>query len=176
MSSLSSLGLYGYNSLFMEKTLKEAEKALYLQELPIGALLVNPYENIVLVRHNETKKRNPLCHGEFLVIEEALKEHGPYLSSWVLYVTLQPCFFCQEMIKKVRLPVVYFGAYQYQRNEIFSVAHDSHGFSSSCYVGEKKGTKTLFLGGFYETLCQELLQRFFQDKRHQYKSFNSLVL
>lgn len=169
---------FDFQKVLMEKAIHEAKKAFLKEEIPIGALLYFPLEKKYFAFHNETQSQeNPLCHGEFLAIQRSLREKmGPYLSHGVLYVTLQPCIFCQEAIKKTRIPQVYFGAYQYEKPFFSQNFHGnclglSHGYiekeSHGHYKtqGQKNFPGTIFSGGFYESACRDLLQKFFQNKR-----------
>ena len=169
---------FNFQKILMEKAIHEAKKAFLKEEIPIGAVFYFPMEKKCFAFHNETKNQeNPLYHGEFLAIHKSLEEKmGPYLSHGVLYVTLQPCIFCQEAIKKTRISQVYFGAYQYEKpffsencyghNHMLSSDHTertSHGYFKT--QGQKNFPGTIFSGGFYESTCRELLQKFFQNKR-----------
>ncbi len=96
---------------FMRLALREAERALEHDDVPIGAVIVKDGE-VIGVAHNERELRgDPTAHAEVI----ALREAATALGSWrvldaVLYVTLEPCAMCAGAIVLARLPRVVFGA------------------------------------------------------------------
>ena len=97
---------------YMELAIEYAKKAASLNEVPIGAVLVDEKNQEVLsLRHNEiVSKNNPLNHAEILVIEEACKlKKSRYLVNTVIYVTLEPCAMCAAAISEARIKRIYFG-------------------------------------------------------------------
>ena len=63
------------NDIYMELAIENAKKASSLNEVPVGAVLVEEKnQKILSIRHNETiAQNNPLKHAEILVIEDACK-------------------------------------------------------------------------------------------------------
>ena len=96
---------------FMRLALREAERALEHEDVPIGAVVVRDTE-VIGAAHNERELRaDPTAHAELL----ALREAAVSLGSWrvldaVLYVTLEPCAMCAGAIVLARVPRVVFGA------------------------------------------------------------------
>jgi tRNA(adenine34) deaminase len=96
---------------FMRLALREAERALGHDDVPIGAVLVHAGE-VLAAAHNERELRaDPTAHAEILALREAARA----LSSWrlldcALYVTLEPCAMCAGAIVLARVPRVVFGA------------------------------------------------------------------
>jgi tRNA(adenine34) deaminase len=96
---------------FMRLALREAERALTHDDVPIGAVLVHAGE-VLAAAHNERELRaDPTAHAEILALREAARA----LSSWrlldcALYVTLEPCAMCAGAIVLARVPRVVFGA------------------------------------------------------------------
>ena len=95
----------------MRLALREAERALEHEDVPIGAVVVRDTE-VIGAAHNERELRgDPTAHAELL----ALREAALSLGSWrvldaVLYVTLEPCAMCAGAIVLARVPRVVFGA------------------------------------------------------------------
>ena len=60
---------------YMELAIEYAKKAASLDEVPVGAVLVDEInQELLSIRHNEiVSQNNPLKHEEILVIEEACK-------------------------------------------------------------------------------------------------------
>ncbi|MDQ6805032.1 MAG: tRNA adenosine(34) deaminase TadA [Actinomycetota bacterium] len=96
---------------FMRLALREAERALEHDDVPIGAVIVHEGE-VIGTAHNERELRNdPTAHAEMIALREAARS----LASWrildaVLYVTLEPCAMCAGAIVLGRVPRVIYGA------------------------------------------------------------------
>jgi len=96
---------------YMRLALREAERALDHDDVPVGAVIVKDGE-VIGAGHNERELRNdPTAHAETL----ALREASAAVGSWrvldaVMYVTLEPCAMCAGAIVLSRLPRLVFGA------------------------------------------------------------------
>ena len=96
---------------FMRLALREAERALEHEDVPIGAVLVRAGE-VLASAHNERELRgDPTAHAEILALREAARAVGGWrVLDAVLYVTLEPCAMCAGAIVLARVPRVVFGA------------------------------------------------------------------
>ena len=96
---------------FMRLAIREAERALEHEDVPVGAVIVREGE-AVGIGHNERELRqDPTAHAELLAIREAAGSLGSWrLLDCVLYVTLEPCAMCAGAIVLARLPRVIYGA------------------------------------------------------------------
>src|ERR1035438_3020369 len=96
---------------FMRLAMREAERALEHDDVPIGAVLVRDGE-VVAAAHNERELRqDPTGHAEIVVLREAARLGGSWrVLDAVLYVTLEPCAMCAGAIVLARVPRVVFGA------------------------------------------------------------------
>jgi tRNA(adenine34) deaminase len=96
---------------FMRLALREAERALEHDDVPIGAVIVREGE-VIGSGHNEREERtDPTAHAELIALREAARS----LQSWrvldaIMYVTLEPCAMCAGAIVLARLPRVIYGA------------------------------------------------------------------
>ena len=96
---------------YMRLALREAERALEHDDVPIGAVVVHEGE-VVGAGHNERELRqDPTAHAEVL----ALRQAATALGSWrvldsVLYVTLEPCAMCAGARVLARVPRVVYAA------------------------------------------------------------------
>ena len=95
----------------MQLALREADRALEHDDVPIGAVIVREGE-VIGIGHNERELRSdPTAHAELIALREAAR----HLGSWrilesVMYVTLEPCAMCAGAIVLARVPRVVFGA------------------------------------------------------------------
>ena len=95
---------------YMTEALKEAQKALDMGEVPIGAVMVREGAIIARGHNRRNTAKNPLCHAEIDVINEAAGVVGDWrLEDCVLYVTVEPCPMCAGAIVQARIPKVVFG-------------------------------------------------------------------
>ena len=89
--------------------LKEAQKALKKDEVPVGCVIVK--NNKIISRAHNSKQRTHKCinHAEILAIIRAERKLKDWrLKDCVLYVTLEPCKMCKEVIKQSRISKVYY--------------------------------------------------------------------
>ena len=95
---------------FMRLAIREAERALEHDDVPVGALVVHGGE-VVGSGHNERELRqDPSAHAEMLALREAARALGSWrLLGTVLYVTLEPCAMCAGAIVLARVPRVVYG-------------------------------------------------------------------
>ena len=107
----ASIGFFPRDEYFMRLALREAERALDHDDVPIGAVIVHEGEVIAAARNERELRGDPTAHAEIL----ALREASAHLGSWrlletALYVTLEPCAMCAGAIVLGRVPRVVFAA------------------------------------------------------------------
>jgi len=96
---------------FMRLALREAQRALDHDDVPIGAVVVHDGEVIGTGRNERELRADPTAHAEVIALREASRT----LRSWrlldsILYVTLEPCAMCAGAIVLARVPRVVYGA------------------------------------------------------------------
>ena len=143
---------------FMRLALKEANKALLMGEVPIGAVIVK--DGVVLARayNKRNTKKSATAHAEILAIEKACKKLGDWrLDGTEMYVTLEPCPMCAGAIANARVEKLYFGAYEKKSGAILSNYQIlfSSGLNHTAQVE----------GGILHDECSCLLKNFFKSKR-----------
>jgi tRNA(adenine34) deaminase len=100
----------------MSLALKQAERALEEDEIPVGAVVVCQGK-IVAKAYNQTEMLTDVtAHAEMLAITSAAQTIGSkYLKDCTLYVTLEPCLMCAGAIYWAQLGRLVFGASEDKR-------------------------------------------------------------
>jgi tRNA(adenine34) deaminase len=95
---------------WMRFAIREAERALEHDDVPVGAVIVHNGE-LIGAGHNERQLRqDPTAHAEMIAVREAAAHLGSWrLLDTVLYVTLEPCAQCAGAIVLGRIPRVVYG-------------------------------------------------------------------
>lgn len=145
------------DQFYMRLALREAEKAYDLDEVPVGAVIVQD-DRVISSGYNlrETEKQ-AVAHAELLAIEEACCTLGGWrLPRCTLYVTLEPCPMCAGAIINARIDRVVFGAYDYKAGSCGSVVN---------LFELDYNHKPELTGGVLQEECAEILKRFFKRLR-----------
>ena len=90
----------------MSAALEEAKRAGDRDEVPIGAVIIDPADGRIVARAgNRTRAlHDPTAHAEILAIREACAAMGAQrIPGLDLYVTLEPCTMCSAAISFARL-------------------------------------------------------------------------
>jgi tRNA(adenine34) deaminase len=96
---------------FMAQAVAEAEVALRLGEVPVGAIVVLDQRVIGRGYNRRERDGDPLAHAEMLAIREAARNIGHWrLLNCTLYVTLEPCAMCAGALVNSRVSRLVFGA------------------------------------------------------------------
>ncbi len=95
----------------MRLALREADRALEHDDVPVGCVIVAAGEVVAAARNERELRGDPTAHAEVL----ALREASQRLDSWrlddtVIYVTLEPCAMCAGAIVLARVPRAVYGA------------------------------------------------------------------
>jgi tRNA(adenine34) deaminase len=96
---------------FMRLALREAERALAHDDVPIGAVVVRDGEVLGAGANERELRGDPTAHAEVLALREAAAKLGSWrLLECSLYVTLEPCAMCAGAIILARVPRLVYGA------------------------------------------------------------------
>jgi tRNA(adenine34) deaminase len=104
-------GFFPRDEYFMRLALREAERALEHDDVPIGAVIVRDGEVIAAACNERELRGDPTAHAEVLALREASARVGTWrLLDTALYVTLEPCAMCAGAIVLGRVPRVVYAA------------------------------------------------------------------
>ncbi len=96
---------------FMRLALREAERALEHEDVPVGCVIAHQGEVLASAPNERELRGVPTAHAEVLALREASQRLGTWrLAGAALYVTLEPCVMCAGAIVLGRVPRVVFGA------------------------------------------------------------------
>ncbi len=146
------------NERWMEAALREADRALNFNEVPVGAIVV--YQGTIIGKgYNQVESlRDPTAHAEMIALTAAAGYlHSKWLEQCTLYVTLEPCVMCTGALVLSRIPTVVFGAYDPKAGAcgtLYNLAQDPK-LNHSIHV----------IGGVLDEKCGAVLKEFFERRR-----------
>lgn len=143
---------------FLREALSLAARAWEAGEVPVGAVLVRDGTIVGRGFNSAIALSDPTAHAEILAIREAAALVGNYrLDGMTLYVTLEPCAMCAGALVQARIDRVVFGC----RDLRFGAVRSKFRLADSELLNHRVAVSE----GICGAECQELLQRFFQDRR-----------
>ena len=143
---------------FMRQAILLAQKAASLDEVPVGAVIVQNNKVIARAYNTKNKKKDALLHAEMSALRKAQKKLGDWhLNDCDLFVTLEPCPMCAGACINTRLRTIYFGAYDEKAGccgTLYNLPQDT-----------RFNHRPNIVGGVLEQECSTLLTQFFKNKR-----------
>jgi len=138
---------------FMQEALKMANHALELEEVPVGAVIVNNGRIIARACNLKESLMLPTAHAEIIAINQAAFVFNDWrLLNCDIYVTVEPCPMCASAIIQARISRL-----------IFGVKEPRWG---SLDIFKKKYNHIVEVtGGVLEQACKELIVNFFKKRR-----------
>ena len=151
---------------WMNEAIKAALEAEKLDEVPIGACVIDADNNLLAIGGNRTRTDcDPTAHAEILVIREAARKIGNYrLTETTIYTTIEPCSMCAGALIQARVKRLVFGSLDERFGAVESVFRlcDSSSLNHKLEI-----TK-----GVLADECKKLMQDFFKAKRNQLRITN----
>ncbi len=143
---------------FMNIALKEAEKAYFENEIPVGAVIVEN-GNIIAKAHNKREKSHSvLSHAEILAIIKANKKKKDWrLNNCVMYITMEPCPMCASAIKQSRISKVVYGCSSNDSNNLKIINKILKNDFFSPPINIKRN--------ILNEECSKIIKQFFANKR-----------
>ena len=145
---------------YMKIALKEAQKAFEIDEVPIGAVIVDPItQKIIAKAHNKTEFGQDItAHAEILALRKACRKlKAKRLWNLDLYVTLEPCTMCAAAISFARIRRIIYGACDEKGGAIDNGVKFFQ--SKTCHH------KPEVISGILQNESSQLLKNFFKNKR-----------
>lgn len=141
----------------MEKALEQAEIALKLQEVPVGAVIVKEGEIIAMAYNLREAVKDATAHAEILAIRKASEVLQNWrLSGCDMYVTLEPCPMCAGAIAQARIRNLYIGTFDQDTGACGSVIN----IVQNEYL--KYGVNVNWM---YDKRCSTIITEFFKNRR-----------
>jgi tRNA(Arg) A34 adenosine deaminase TadA len=143
----------------MRRAFAEADAAARRGEVPVGCVVTDSSGAIMAAEGNRTLElKDPTAHAEVLAIRAAAAKLGSErLTGCDLHVTLEPCAMCAAAMSFARIRRLYFAA---SDPKMGAVEHGARFFSQpTCHHAPE------VYGGIGEARGQELMRRFFAERR-----------
>lgn len=143
---------------YMRLCLREAQRALAEQEVPVGAVIVHE-GRIIAAAHNQREQlHDPTAHAEMIAITQAAEALGSWrLEDCTLYASLEPCLMCAGAILQARIPRVVYGAADPKAGAVdtlYQLLTDAR-LNHRCEITR----------GVLAQPCGEILTEFFREQR-----------
>ena len=148
---------------YMREALKEAKKALKINEVPIGCVIVYKGEIIGRGYNRRMTDKTALAHAEITAIKKACRKVGDWrLDDTDIYITLEPCQMCAGALVQSRIDEVFIGCMNPKAGCAGSVLNllQVEGFNHQVKITR----------GILEAECSEMLSDFFRRLRIRKKA------
>ncbi|MGN6247074.1 MAG: nucleoside deaminase [Ginsengibacter sp.] len=141
---------------FMKQALREADKALEADEVPIGAVVVMN-DRIIGRGYNQVESLNDsTAHAEIIALTSAFNFLGSkYLPEATIYVTIEPCTMCCGALYWSKIGRLIYGASDPKHGGL-----SLHGSSKNMLH-----PKTEIVKDILAEECASLVKTFFKKKR-----------
>ena len=149
------------DEFWMQKAIAAAIEAQDLDEIPIGACLIDKNGNLLAAIGNRTRTDcDPTAHAEILVLRKAAQEIGNYrLTETTIYTTIEPCAMCAGALVQARVNRLVFGAH----DERFGGVETHFKICDSSSLNHRINITS----GILAEECRALMQNFFRAKRNK---------
>jgi len=144
---------------YMDLAIKEAKKAENIDEVPVGAVIVDTNNTVIGYGFNcPISSNDPTSHAEINAMRMAAGASKNYrLTDTTLYVTIEPCIMCMGAIIHARIKRVVFGAKDPKwgaAGSLYSMADD-----------KRLNHQPEIVSGIYEDETKRIIKQFFRNKR-----------
>ena len=150
---------------FMAAALEQARIAAAIDEVPIGAVVVQDGAIVSAGYNRREADADPSAHAEFSALTEAARRLGRWrLTGCTVYVTLEPCLMCAGLMQQARIDRCVYGADDPKGGALGTLyrVHEDKRLNHSFAV----------TAGVRAEECSALLSDFFADLRVQKKLYD----
>jgi tRNA(adenine34) deaminase len=146
------------DELWMEESLRAAQRALQEGEVPVGAVVVHAGKIIGTGWNRNLASSDPTAHAEIIALREAGAALGNHrLGDCELFATIEPCAMCAGAMVHARLKRLVFGADDPKAGAVHSVVE----VLNHPQLNHRMEVR----GGILSARCADLLQSFFKTRR-----------
>jgi len=146
------------DELWMEESLRAAQRALAGGEVPVGAVVVCGGKIIGRGWNRNIGDHDPTAHAEIVALREAGATVGNHrLADCDLFVTIEPCAMCAGAMMHARIKRLVYGADDTKAGAVQSVMQVLN--------HPQLNHRMKVRGGVLAGRCAELLQEFFRSRR-----------
>jgi tRNA(adenine34) deaminase len=146
------------DELWMEEALRCAQRALGMDEVPVGAVVVYAGKIVGRGWNRNITDSDPTAHAEIVALREAGTSVGNHrLGDCELFVTIEPCAMCAGAIVHARIKSLVYGSDDPKAGAVHSVMQ----VLNHPQLNHKLEVRSGVLAG----RSAELLQTFFKNRR-----------
>ena len=148
-----------FQEIAMRRALKIAGEAFESGDVPVGAVVLDTFGEILGEGRNQREEENdPSAHAEIVALRKAAKAKKSWrLDGMTLVVTLEPCAMCAGAIAQSRIKTVVFGAWDEKAGAVGSVW--------DVLRDPRSPHQVEVIAGVMEEECADLLKKFFEELR-----------
>ncbi len=150
---------FNLDESWMWKAIHLAREAAKLNEVPVGAVIIDGDGKILAAASNRTIKNNdPTAHAEILALRTAAIRAGNYrLTGATVYTTIEPCAMCAGALVNARVARLVYGA----PDERFGAVETHFRICDSPELNHR----IEITSGVLADNCRRLMQEFFRERR-----------
>lgn len=143
---------------YMRMALDQANQALDLEEVPVGAVIIHQGEVVATGFNKREVDQDPTAHAEMIAIRRASSKYRHWrLNQMTLYVTLEPCAMCAGALIQARIGRLVFGAFDKKAGACGSIC--------DLLAEPRFNHRVLVHSDVLADECGMILQKFFQHLR-----------
>jgi tRNA(adenine34) deaminase len=146
------------DEIWMQEALAAAQRALDIDEVPVGAVVVHRGEVIACGWNRNLADHDPTAHAEIVALRAAGAVRGNHrLGECELFATIEPCAMCAGALVHARIQRLVYGADDPKAGAVHSVLQ----VLNHPQLNHRMEVR----GGVLAGRCAELVQTFFRRKR-----------
>jgi tRNA(adenine34) deaminase len=146
------------DELFMQEALRDAQRALEMGEVPVGAVVVCDGKILAHGWNRNLTGNDPTAHAEIVALRAAGAVVGNHrLGDCDVFATIEPCAMCAGALVHARIRRLVYGADDPKAGAVHSIMQ----VLNHPQLNHRMELK----GGVLAGQCAELLQSFFRAKR-----------